>query len=64
MGGDQVMTVEPLNEVGALIKEIHRSCGDTTKSLQLRRGPSPNHAGPLISDWKSPELGRINVCCL
>ena len=50
MGGDQVMTVEPLNEVSALIKEIHRSCGDTMKSLQLRRGPSPKHAGPLISD--------------
>ena len=50
MGGDQVMTVEPLNGVSAFIKEIHRSCGDTMKSLQLRRRPSPNYAGTLISD--------------
>ena len=54
MGGDQVMTVEPLNGVSAFITEIHRSCGDTMKSLQFRKRPSPNYAGTLISDYKSP----------
>lgn len=33
-------------------------------SLRPGRRSSPNHAGTLISSFKSPELWGINFCCL
>lgn len=49
--------------VSALIKETLQissflPCEDRMKSLELRKEPSPNHAGNVIS-----ELGEINFCC-
>lgn len=52
-----------------LIKEFSQSslallpCEDR-RSLQSGRGPSHNHAGPLISDAQAMELREINFCCL
>ena len=33
-------------------------------SLWPRRGPSPDHADTLISDFQPPESWAINICCL
>lgn len=34
------------------------------KKSAVRRGPSPNHAGPLVLDVQPPKPGTINFCFL
>lgn len=59
-----------MNGLDDLIKEISQSslallpCKDRRRSLQSGRGPSHNHAGPLISDAQAREPREINFCCL
>ena len=51
-----------MNGINVLIKETPQSslpllpCEDTTRSLQSRRGSSPNHAGTLSVDFQTLEL--------
>ena len=59
-----------MNGINVLSKETPHSapfpflpCEDATRSLQSRRGPSPDHAGTLTSDSRSPELRAINFRC-
>lgn len=55
-----------MNGICALIKKPHRAssplppCEHTLRCLQPGRGPLPNHAGPLISDFWPPEVWEIN----
>lgn len=47
-----------INGISALIKKTLAlpPCKDTTGSVGSRRGPSPDQAGTLITDFQSPEL--------
>ena len=38
-------------------------CEETMRGIPLGRGPSPDHAGALISDFQALELGEGNFCC-
>jgi len=45
-------------------KKRERPHSSSPQARTQQEKPSPNHAGTLISDFQSPELWEINICCL